>query len=181
MTLAETKSTPRTGIKPGAPAPDLTVDLVGGGSWTLAEQRPENFTLVVFYRGLHCPVCHAQLRELDRRLDELASRGVDAIAISGDSQERAQRSKDEWHLDRLTLGYGLSEETARAFGLFISRGVSDSEPAVFSEPGVFLIRPDGTVFFESISSMPWGRPRLDDLLGGVDYTLAHAYPARGEA
>jgi hypothetical protein len=29
--------------------------------------------------------------------------------------------------------------------------------------------------------MPVGRPRLDDLLGGIDYWTANDYPARGEA
>jgi hypothetical protein len=28
--------------------------------------------------------------------------------------------------------------------------------------------------------MPVGRPRLDDLLSGIDYWTTHSYPARGE-
>ncbi|MGA7397250.1 MAG: hypothetical protein WBW62_07360, partial [Solirubrobacterales bacterium] len=60
-------------------------------------------------------------------------------------------------------------------------GISDNEPALFNEPGLFLISPDATVFYESILSMPVGRPRLDDLLGGIDYWTANDYPARGEA
>jgi peroxiredoxin len=142
---SQTTKTARGGIKPRERAPELTVDLVGGGLWRLEEQQPENFTVVLFYRGLHCPVCRAQLSELNRRLDEFTSRGATVIAVSGDTRERAQRSADEWHLDRLTIGYGLNEETARAFGLFSSRGINEEEPARFSEPGLFLIRPDGTV------------------------------------
>jgi peroxiredoxin len=180
-TVSNATTMPRGGIKPRKRAPELAVDLVGGGRWRLEQQQPESFTMVVFYRGLHCPVCRAQLSELDRRLDELTSRGVEVIAISGDTLERAQRSKDEWHLDRLTLGYGLNERTARAFGLLISRGINEEEPASFNEPGLFLIRPDGSVYYEAITSMPWGRPRLNDVLGGIDYVLAHDYPARGEA
>lgn len=40
-------------IVPGTATPELTVDTVGGGTWTLADQSPENFSLVVFYRGFH--------------------------------------------------------------------------------------------------------------------------------
>lgn len=47
-----------------------------GGSFPLAERRPERFTIIVFFRGLHCPVRRAQLRELDRRLDEFSARGI---------------------------------------------------------------------------------------------------------
>jgi hypothetical protein len=37
------------------------------------------------------------------------------------------------------------------------------------------------VFYESLLSMPVGRPRLDDLLGGIDYWTAHDYAAHGDA
>jgi hypothetical protein len=68
-----------------------------------------------------------------------------------------------------------------AWGLFISHGIDEHEPAQFNEPGLFLISRDHTVYYESILSMPVGRPRLDDLLGGIDYWTTHGYPARGEA
>ena len=66
--MTSTQSTAgRTGVKPQERAPKLVVDLVGGGSWDLAAQQPEEFTLIVFYRGHHCPVCRAQLSEINRR------------------------------------------------------------------------------------------------------------------
>ena len=169
------------GVRPGRPAPELIVDLLSGGTYELADQEPAAFTMVVFFRGLHCPVCQVQLRELDRRLDELAGRGVDVVAISGETRERTAQIRDAWRLGRLALGYGLSEEQMRSWGLFVSHGINDNEPPVFNEPGLFLIKPDGTVYYESILSMPAGRPRLDDMLGGIDYWTAHDYPARGEA
>jgi len=169
------------GVRPARPAPELMVELLTGGFYVLAEQAPAAFTMVVFFRGLHCPVCRAQLRELDRRLDELAERGVDVVAISGDTRERTEQIRDAWRLQRLALGFGLSEEQMRSWGLFVSHGIDEDEPPVFNEPGLFLIKPDGTVYYESILSMPVGRPRLDDVLGGIDYWRAHDYPARGEA
>lgn len=175
-----TAVSPAGRVRPRQPAPDLSVPLLRGGTFRLADQRPERFTMVLFFRGLHCPVCQAQLRELDRRLDELTERGIDVIAVSGESEERTARLKEEWKLARLELAYGLSEEQMRAWGLFVSHGISDNEPAVFNEPGLFLIQPDGAVYYESILSMPAGRPRLDDLLGGIDYWHDTGYPARGE-
>jgi peroxiredoxin len=173
-------TTDRAGVKPGEQAPELVVELVGGGSWDLAAQKPRGFTLIVFYRGHHCPVCRAQLSELNRRSDELEQRGLSVIAISGDSEELASESKRDWNLDRLAIGYGLSERSMRAWGLFVSAG-HEGEPERFNEPGLFLIKPDGSVYYEALTSMPWGRPRLDDILNGVDYVLRSDYPARGEA
>ena len=169
------------GVRPRQPAPELKVPLLGGGTYRLREQTPDLFTMIVFFRGLHCPVCRAQLSELERRLDELHSRGVDVIAVSGETRERTTTLAQEWKLERLPLAYGLTEEQMRAWGLFVSRGHDENEPALFNEPGLFLISPDHTVYYESILSMPVGRPRLDDLLGGIDYWTANDYPARGEA
>jgi peroxiredoxin len=169
------------GVRPRQPAPELTVALLRGGTYRLAEQTPDQLTMVVFFRGLHCPVCRAQLSELDRRLDELHSRDVDVIAVSGETRDRTTTLAQEWRLERLPLAYGLTEDQMRAWGLFISHGLDEHEPPVFNEPGLFLISPDHTVYYESILSMPVGRPRLDDLLGGIDYWTANDYPARGEA
>lgn len=169
------------GVRPTQPAPELTVPLLRGGTYRLSDQRPDTFTMVVFFRGLHCPVCRSQLSEFERRLDELGERGIEVIAVSGETRERTTRLAEEWKLERLPLAYGLTEDQMRAWGLFISRGIDESEPALFNEPGLFLISPDHTVYYESILSMPVGRPRLGDLLDGIDYWTTHDYPARGEA
>lgn len=168
-------------VRPREQAPELALPLVGGGTFRLADRRPQRFTMVVFNRGLHCPVCQAQLRELDRRLEDLTERGIEVVSVSGEDAERATRMRDEWRIERVPLAYGLTEAQMRTWGLFVSRGIKDDEPAVFNEPALFLIRPDGTVYYEAILSMPVGRPRLDDLLGGIDFWFANDYPARGEA
>ena len=169
------------GVRPRQPAPSLELPLAGGGRFRLADAAPRLFTMLVFNRGLHCPVCRAQLSELDRRFDELAEKGIDVVSISGENEQRASRMRDEWKIDKVPLAYGLTEDQMRAWGLFISHGLNENEPALFDEPGLFLISPDHTVYYESILSMPVGRPRLDDLLGGIDYWTANDYPARGEA
>ena len=169
------------GVRPRQRAPDLTVPLVRGGTYRLDEQTPDLLTMIVFFRDLHCPVCRAQLSELERRLDELHARGIEVIAVSGETRERTTALAQQWKLERLPLAYGLTEDQMRAWGLFVSRGHDENEPALFNEPGLFLISPDHTVYYESILSMPVGRPRLDDLLGGIDYWTAHDYPARGGA
>jgi hypothetical protein len=40
-------------VKPRTQTPALSFDLVGGGTWTLAEQKPAEFQVVIFYRGHH--------------------------------------------------------------------------------------------------------------------------------
>ncbi len=166
---------------PTKPVPDFTVPMTDGGQFQLNQRAGDNFTLLLFYRGLHCPICKGQLRDLQSKLSDFSERGVAVVAISMDDQERAQKSAEDWGIDELMLGYGLSEEMARQLGLYVSVGRPDSpEPAIFSEPALFLVRPDQTLYFASVQSMPFTRPPLDQLMMGIDYALANDYPARGE-
>jgi len=171
---------------PRGPVPDLSVELVGGGSFRLADSRPAQFTMVVFYRGLHCPICKAYLRDLDRRLPDFEAKGVAAIAVSCDDAERARAARADWHLQRLAVGYGLAIEAARAWGLYISAGIGKTsagieEPARFSEPGMFLVRPDNTLYAANVISMPFARPDFAAINAALERIIARNYPARGEA
>src|SRR5246127_5858998 len=107
MSTTTTTTTPEIpaahGVRPTQPAPDLTVPLLRGGTYRLADQRPNLFTIVVFFRGLHCPVCRAQLVELERRLGEFEERGIEVIAVSGETRERTTHLAQEWRLEQLSL------------------------------------------------------------------------------
>jgi peroxiredoxin len=168
-------------FKPRQPAPQLKVKLLDGEAWRLQDAKPANFQMVVVYRGLHCPVCKTYLGELEAKLPEFAKRGVDTIAISTDSRERAEKAKAEWGLKSLQVGCELSIANAREWDLFISRAIREGEPPEFSEPGLFLIKPDGTLFYASRGSAPWGRPPLDQMLRAIDVVVERKMPARGEA
>ena len=174
-----------TPLIPRKPVPDLTLPLVGGGTWSLSTQAPENFTLVVFYRGLHCPVCSAYIGDLNRKAGQFQERGVTIVVVSNDDEGRASEAKDKWGLDALDVAYGLPLDEARRWGLYGSSGIGKTsigieEPALFSEPGMFLIRPDGTLYFGSVQTMPFARPAFGDILKAVDFAIARNYPARGE-
>lgn len=166
-------------ILPRTAAPALTFPLAGGGTWSLADQNPGAFTMIVVYRGLHCPICKGQLRALADKLDAFAERGVRCVAVSTDSQEKAEETKKAWGLEALDLGYGLDLETARQWGLFVSSGIKQ-EPERFAEPGIFLVKPDGTLYFAAIQNMPFARPPLDEILGAIDFVVKNDYPARGD-
>lgn len=173
-------------ILPRKPFPKLEMETLSGERFALDRRTPERFTMLVAYRGYHCPICRGYLRDLDRKLDEFAKRGVEVIAFSTDDQERAEMARRDWGLEKLTIGYGVSLEKARELGLYISssRGKTSTgveEPALFAEPGLFLVRADGTLYFASIQTMPFARPSFAEVLGALDYVIANDYPARGEA
>jgi peroxiredoxin len=170
---------------PRRPVPPLSFQTVAGTRWVLAERGAERFVLIVFYRGLHCAICRTYISELDKLHGEFTERGVDVIAVSADTKERARRAQEEWGLRNLTIGYGLELQTAYRWGLYVSssRGKTSTgveEPARFSEPGAFLVRPDGTLYWASVQTAPFARPHLRDIIGAIDFAIAKNYPARGE-
>lgn len=173
-------------LTPRQPVPALTVPTLDHGEWRLAEQKPEHFTLIAFYRGLHCPICKAYLADLDRHVDAFAEKGIGTITISSDVEERAAQAKADWRLEKVAIGHSLTIDQARAWGLFVSAGVGKTsigieEPALFSEPGLFLVRPDGTLYFSAVQTMPFARPKFQEILTAADFVIGRDYPARGEA
>lgn len=172
-------------LMPRQAVPALSVPLVGGGVFDLAAEDGPRGTVVCFYRGLHCPLCAKYLTEFESLVGEFAARGVGAVAISSDGEERATKMKETIGAQHLRFGYDMSLVKAREWGLFIStsRGTTSigiEEPALFAEPGLFLINPDTTLYYMSVQTMPFVRPHFRELLAAVDFAIEKSYPARGE-
>lgn len=167
-------------LTPGQKVPDIDLPLTIQARFELSKQTPDNFTVLVFYRGSHCPVCRGYLEEIGGRLDDFTSRGISVFAIAMDDQERARKVDDEWATGDLPLVYEMPEKEASEWGLYISEKREGSEePDIFSEPGLFVVRPDMSLFFAQTQSAPFTRPPLDQLLEGLDYAIKNDYPARG--
>jgi len=175
----------QTPVIPRQRVPDLVVPIVGGSTWSLAEQTPQQFTLIVVYRGLHCPICSHYLADLNQQIEAFNKLGVGVLVLSSDDEARASQTKHDWKLDSLPVGYNLSIETARNWGLYISSSNGKTsagvvEPDRFPEPGLFLVRPDNTLYFASVQTMPFARPSFSDILKAVSFVIEKDYPARGE-
>jgi hypothetical protein len=44
-----------------------------------------------------------------------------------------------------------------------------------------LVRPDGTLYWGNVSTMPFARPHFDEIISAIDFAVKNDYPARGEA
>lgn len=92
--------------------------------------------------------------------DAFAERGVGVIAISPDTQERAQSIAEKIKAEKWRFGYDLDLVKAREWSLYIStsRGktsVGIEEPALFSEPCQFPVSPDQSLYYGSVQTMPF--------------------------
>ena len=170
---------------PRQQTPGLKLPTLDHGTFDLSAESSERGTVICFYRGLHCPICATYLTEFQTRVADFAERGVNTIAISSDGEERAREMAKKIGADTLRFGYDLSLKKAREWGLYIStsRGktsIGIEEPALFSEPGLFMVTPERSLYYGSIQTMPFVRPHFSELVGALDFAIQNNYPARGE-
>jgi peroxiredoxin len=170
---------------PRQKVPDLKVETLDHGPFELRSENSKRGVLICFYRGLHCPICANYLTELQKCVDGFADRNVNVIAVSSDNVDRARAMADKIRASSLRIGFDLNLEKAREWGLYISasRGktsIGIEEPALFSEPGLFLVTSEQTLYYSSIQTMPFVRPQFTELLGALDFAIKNNYPARGE-
>ncbi|MEP2946446.1 MAG: redoxin domain-containing protein [Lentilitoribacter sp.] len=140
----------------------------------------DRWTMLVVYRGRHCPRCKRYLNKLNDMLSSWTD-VMDVFVISADTKEKALADREEfgWNFE---LGYGLTVDRMRELGLYVSEPLSEAETTdLFSEPGTFAIRPDGSLMLVDISNGPAARPDLDELLDGMKFNINNDRPVRGTA
>jgi peroxiredoxin len=173
------------GLLPRQPVPALSLPLINGNQFVLGTSPGAKFDLLVFYRGWQCPLCAKQLLELEQLADQFDARGVQLIAVSCDTEDRAKQMADKINARSIKIAYNLSPRTARQWGLYLSTHIGKSslgidEPALFCEPGIFIVRPDGTLYYGAVQTMPFARPQVQGLLLAIDFAIDKGYPARGD-
>nr|WP_234397614.1 redoxin domain-containing protein [Sneathiella glossodoripedis] len=104
---------------------------------------------------------------------------TDIIAVSGDGIEKARQQIEKGQLS-IPVAYGLSIEQMVKLGLYVSEPRSPQETdQPFPEPGLFVVRPDGTIQILDISNAPFARPDLEGILRGLKFVRENGYPVRG--
>jgi peroxiredoxin len=166
----------------GAAFPALEVEGPDGQRTDIGKPRGDaDWTMVVVYRGRHCPLCTRYLNELEAFLPRLTAIGVDIAAVSADSAEQLAE-----HRERLSVSFplyhGMTLEQMQSLGLYISHPRSPKETDhPFAEPGLFVINAEQTIQVVDLSNNPFVRPALEQLVSGLEWIRnpENNYPIRG--
>ena len=164
----------------GAHVEKISLQPVDGGASIAVGQPEDRWTMLFAYRGRHCPRCKKFPNKLNDSLASWVS-VMDVVDASADARVKALADKNEfgWNFD---LCHGLTETQMRSLGLYVSEPLSEAETTgLFSEPGAFGIRPDGTLMIVDISNGPAARPDLEELLDGMTFNIENDRPVRGTA
>ncbi|MBB5723181.1 peroxiredoxin [Loktanella ponticola] len=163
----------------GIAVPEMKFAKVGGGELTFGGTK-DRWSLLVVYRGKHCPRCKRYLSKFNDMLSDWTDI-MDVMVVSADTAERAQSDVAEfgWKFD---VGYGMTEPQMRQLGLYVSDPLSEAETTTrFAEPGTYALRPNGELMLVDISNGPASRPDLDELLDGMRFNIDKDRPVRGTA
>lgn len=170
-----------TASKPnvGAPVGPMQFHHVDGSMRSIGGAK-DRWSILIVYRGKHCPRCKKYLNKLNTALADWTAK-MDVIVVSADSKDKALADQAEfgWKFD---LCYGMTEAQMRDLGLYVSDPLSEAETDKrFAEPGTFAMRPDGTLMLVDISNGPASRPDLEELLDGMIFNIDNDRPVRGTA
>lgn len=138
------------------------------------------YTMVIVYRGQHCPICLKYLNELSMLTGRFQELNVDIVAVSADSKEQLDQFKVNGLNANFPVLLELQVNDMKKLGLYISEPTSDSETDhLFAEPGLFLVNPKGETAMIEIANAPFIRPNLDQFVTGLEYAMENNYPIRG--
>ena len=158
-------------IVPGSEFPELNVFDSNDNLVDISKpSSAAKMQMIVTYRHRNCGKCTDHLNNLSKFRQRLLDINVDLAAVSCGSKGDLQD-----HLTRLEVNfplyYGLKPEQARDLGLHISPPEPPKVEHEFSEPGLFVIYPNGQLGMVSISNNPILRPDLNMLVSTLEQFL----------
>lgn len=166
----------------GQSFPALVLKKHGGGEINVTTPNaPYDWRMLVVYRGKHCPICTTYLKTLNELLPQFHELGVDVIAASADSKDRADAQLGEVKPD-FEVAYDMSIEQMQTLGLYVSEPRSPNESdRPFAEPGLFIINEHAKAQIIDISNAPFARPDFNSMLRGLRFIRNpdNNYPIRG--
>ena len=155
----------------GRQAPDFNVPAVLGNgeivqSYHFADMTKNKYAMVFFYPLDFTFVCPSELIALDKRMSEFASRGVEVIAVSIDSQF----THHAWRKTAISDGgigpvkFAMAADVRHA--ICQAYGVEHPVAGVALR-AAFIIDKNGIVRTQVVNDLPIGR-NMDELLRLVD-------------
>lgn len=167
-----------TPLKPADPFPPISFNLISGENRQLGAS-PGRWTLLIVYRGDHCPRCKTYVKKLHELVPAYAERNVDILLATTDPSHVAKRTIDEnnW---TLPVAHGLTNEQCLQLGLYLTDQDASAElDGQYAEPGMFLLNPEGLTQVIATSNSPSVRPDLEVVLDGIIGTQDRNLPIRG--
>ncbi|MGE3108005.1 MAG: peroxiredoxin-like family protein [Phycisphaerales bacterium] len=156
---ADEKAPPGLHVGDKAPADASLLD-IDGNTVLLKDLWKDGPVVITFYRGGWCPFCTRALSAWQKKLNSLKSAGAAFVAITPETPEQVQKTKDKTHFDArvlvdhnseagkgFKLHFELDPDTKRqykGFGVDLEKQNKNGKWEL-DAPATFLIDSDGVI------------------------------------
>lgn len=141
-------------LKLGLKLPKLKLKDVHGRIYSPKEFEGK-YAIYIFYRGIWCPLCYAQVKEISAHYKELESNGTQTILISPQPH-----SKSEKLANKFDVGFNyivdVGNIVAKRLGIWAKRGTPIGFVALGYDPDtvlptVIITSPSGKIIFTDLT------------------------------
>jgi peroxiredoxin len=171
------------GIALGSSAPDVMLKMKNGEEVSLSSFYDKQTLVLIFYRGYWCPVCNRHLSSLAENSEALNKKGVAFLAISPESYENIEKTKEQTDLD-ITFISDSSATIMKAFDVAfqvtddyhqkieqnLNASIQETNAngeAVLPVPATFIIDRNGEVIYKQFDLDYKNRAGAEDILGAI--------------
>ncbi|WP_214766017.1 MULTISPECIES: redoxin domain-containing protein [unclassified Exiguobacterium] len=134
-----------------------------------SKKQDNNWQLIIFFRGAWCPVCVADLKELEENKGFFDKHGVDLITIATDQLKKLSEMTSKEQLSFPVL----SDEELKVLKDFDVYYHGEDSPyedhGLHGEPAYFLVDETGSLLYQQRQTSPFGRPTATELRKIITY------------
>jgi peroxiredoxin len=152
MTTATAQRVPAVGER----APDITLKSTNGQQVSLSSYRGRKHVLLAFFPLAFTGTCTAEVCAFRDDFDQFASKDVEVIPISVDSDATLREFKSKYGVQADMLS-DFRRDAARAYGVL-------NEERFFSNRAYFLIDRDGIIRWAHVEANPSHRRENAEIL-----------------
>lgn len=174
------------GLPLGQKIDSVEIADINGEAYQIRQAWSEKPALVIFYRGGWCPFCNFQLRELAKEHDQLKAAGLQVVAISADTADKAAMTRAQFDIpfpvlsdpkliahEAFNVVLQVNDERLEWYkskGLILKdwSGEEHNKVAVAS---AFIVDQQGRVLFSHAPIDYATRPSIDQLLSVTGLSL----------
>ena len=129
-------------LEPGAPAPDFSLAVSGGGTASLADYAGQTLVLY-FYPKDDTPGCTTEAKDFSEHTEAFALKGARILGVSKDTVAKHDKFVAKHDLG-ITLGSDESGAVCEAYGVWVEKKMY-GKTYMGIERATFLITGDGIV------------------------------------
>jgi peroxiredoxin len=131
-----------------------------------------NYQIFLFYRGNWCPLCMAQIKEVENQYKELAERNVDMVLVSSQPHKYTKNISEKYKVPFHFL-VDIKNKAAKKLGILHENGLPagfqvfgyDSDIAL---PTVIITDKDNTIIFADLTDNYRIRPEPETFIRIID-------------